>query len=129
MGKPRTPTPLDYFLDVDFACLQKVLNKGRIDIQFQTDNQAANTKLRLWRLRNSLNYYKPGEALSEASKFFMFKRQGSRLTIIDRRISAEYELMKEAVKEDKLDNISDPQERDQRELVELTKEFENGNKD
>lgn len=130
-GKPLVPTPLDRFLEVDFACLQKVLQTGRIDINFGTDNQAINTKARLWRLRNSLLYYRPNEELSIAAKTFVFKRQGSNLTIIRREQSPEVAAQLAALRVDAVIAIADPQEQEiaaraaqveaaERELRELT---------
>lgn len=132
--KGDTPTPLDRFLDVDFAVLQRVMDTGRCDMKFDTPNQAANTKLRLWRLRNSLIYYKPFDPLTQAVKTFMFKRQEERLSIIDRVRSAEYRVMQEAAAGlQSTDAISDPVEQEQRksqdaveELLKITQEFENG---
>lgn len=122
-GIPKVPTPLDRFLDVDFLCLQKVMNTGRIDIAFSTDNQAINTKSRLWRLKNSIMYYKPNEPLAEACKTFVFKRQGSRLTIIRREMSAEYDAQMAALGTDVPDPsaIADAQEG---KIVQGTRDFE-----
>lgn len=137
-GKPNAPTPLDRFLETDFRALQKVMNEGRLDVQFYTDNQAMNTKSRLWRLRSSLLYYKPNEPLSQAAKTFMFKRQGNRLTIIDRATSEENNLLLRAIEGGHNPYaISDAQERDteiqleqnRKQTEQFIQELVNGNED
>lgn len=113
MGSPKTPTPLDRYIPVDFATLQRVADTGQFTIVFKTDSQACNTKYRLIRLTLSLAAYAPNDPLTKACKSFVFKwRKGtSILTISDRMRSQEASSMDDALKGVDIDVVSsDPME-------------------
>jgi hypothetical protein len=130
MGKPKTPPALNRFLPVDFETLQYVMEHGQLTIKFHTDNQAMNTKYRLWRLKESLQVNAKGDPLQKASLYFVFKVKQSVLTISDRAKSQEAEDQKAALRGE-VDVLSaDPQEMmplDIAEIERLIKEQENGN--
>lgn len=111
MGKPKTPQALNRFLPIDFETLQYVMDHGKITMKFDTDNQAMNTKFRLWRLKESLQTYAKGDPLQKASLYFTFKIRQDVLTIVDRTRSREFEVQKAAIQGEDCGAISaDPME-------------------
>lgn len=96
-GRIKRPQALDRFLPLDFQTLQYVMERGSITMKFDTDNQAMNTKYRLWRLKESLQAYAKGDPLQKASLYFMFKIRKDVLTITDRMRSREYAVQQAAV--------------------------------
>jgi hypothetical protein len=134
MGSPKTPTPLDRYIPVDFATLQLAADLGQFTIVFETDSQACNTKYRLLRLTLSLAAYAPNDPLTKACKSFVFKwRKGTRiLTISDRLRSQEASSMDKALKADP-DNVdvisSDPMEMPTIDYEALEKQYQENRND
>lgn len=93
----KQPQPLNRFPAIDFEVLQAVADRGRLDITFETDNQAVNTKFRLLRLIKSLEAYKAGEPLTEAAILMTLKLRGSIVTIIRKDQSPEQFAMRAAI--------------------------------
>ena len=133
MGKPRTPPPLDRFLPVDFETLQYVADHGQLTIRFETDNQAMNTKYRLWRLKESLQVNAKGDPLAIASRYFVFKIKQDVLTISNRATSRETAALKAAMDGDEWQrekHSADPMESpplDYEALEKAYQEKQNGN--
>jgi hypothetical protein len=97
MGSPKKPPALDRFLPIDFETLQYVADHGQLTMRFDTDNQAMNTKYRLWRLKESLQVNALGDPLQKASKYFVFKVRKDMLTISNRVMSPEVAVQRAAI--------------------------------
>ena len=112
MGTPKSPTPLDRFLPVDYRTLQHVADNGQLTIKFATDSQACNTKYRLIRLIRSLEAFKPNDPLTKATKTFVFKwrKDTDVLTIVDRARSQEVDAQEAALRGEVDVVSSDPME-------------------
>lgn len=96
MGK-RNPQPLNRFPDIDLRVLQRVADVGRIDITFDTPNQAYNTKFRLLRLIKSLEFYKPDDPLSHIAVLMTLKIKECNVTILRKDQSTEASAMEAAL--------------------------------
>lgn len=106
----KNPPKLDRFTPLDFRVLQHVADHGQITIVFNTDNQAMNSKYRLWRLKESLLVNAPGTPLAEAARYFVFKVKQDTLTIVNRQGSQEEEAYEAALRGEVEKVSADPME-------------------
>jgi hypothetical protein len=96
MGK-RNPQPLNRFPEIDLRVLQRVADTGRLDITFDTPNQAYNTKFRLLRLIKSLEFFKPEDPLSRVAVLMTLKIKDCNVTILRKDQSTEANAMEAAL--------------------------------
>lgn len=106
----KNPPKLDRFTPLDFEVLQHVADHGQITIVFNTDNQAMNSKYRLWRLKESLLVNAPGTPLAEAARYFVFKVRQDTLTIVNRQGSQEEDAYRAALRGEVEKISADPME-------------------